>query len=115
MRYLTTLLSCLMALFGCQEKATSTSITRVSEQGVDLLFSRTSVGTGSASFECVRSASGRCYYEVFEEACDAARHCVRAGLQRFDVRAGQLQRQQGLPAGFQSCVSSRPEQRCHRG
>lgn len=115
MRYLTTLLSCLLSLFGCHERATQTSITRISEQGVDQLFSRTTVRDGQARFECVRSASGRCYYEVFAERCDAQQQCQREPLERFALGQGQQRRHAGLPAGFSSCVSKGPEQRCHRG
>lgn len=106
MRYLTTLLSCLLSLFGCQDKVTSTSITRISEQGIDQLFSRTSVRAESASFNCVRSASGRCYYQVFKETCDGQQRCERGMLQAFDIRAGHTQKREGLPQGFRTCVSS---------
>lgn len=115
MRYLTTLLSCLLSLFGCQDRSTHTSITRISEQGVDQVFSRTTVRDGQARFECVRSASGRCYYEIFTERCDAQRHCEREHLQRFELGQGQQRRRADLPSGFSSCVGTAPEQRCHRG
>lgn len=115
MRYLTTLLSCLLSLFGCQERPTSTSITRISEQGIDQLFSRTTVRSGDASFECVRSASGHCYYQVFNEHCDERQQCARGQLQRFELRQGQQRKRTDLPAGFSSCVSAGPEQQCHRG
>jgi hypothetical protein len=106
MRYFTTVLSCLLSLFGCQDKVTSTSITRISEQGIDQLFSRTSVRAESASFECVNSASGRCYYQVFKETCDGQQHCQRGMLQAFDVRAGHTHKREGLPTGFKTCVSN---------
>lgn len=112
MRYLTTMLSCLLSLFGCHDKVTSTSITRISDHGSDQLFSRTSVREEGASFECLRSASGRCYYQVFNESCDANQHCERGDIRRFDVRAGQVQRRENLPTGFQACVSNSPTGRC---
>ena len=41
MHFLTILLSCLLALFGVDERPTTTSITRVVEDGTELLFSKT--------------------------------------------------------------------------
>jgi len=114
MRYLTTLLSCLLSLFGCQERATSTSITRISEHGMDQLFSRTTVRDGTAAFECVRSASGRCHYLVFSEQCDSAQHCSRQTLQQFALGTGQVRRWPDLPAGFSSCVGTTAQQHCQR-
>lgn len=116
MRYLTTMLSCLLSLFGCHERSVSTSITRVAEQGADQLFSRTTVRPGERMFECVRSASGRCYYQVFNERCDAGdTHCERSDLQRFELRQGQQRYRRDLPVGYSSCVGSSPEKQCHRG
>ncbi len=113
MRYLTTVLSCLLSLFGCQDKGTSTSITRITDQGIDQLFSRTSVRAESASFECVSSASGRCYYQVYRETCDGQQHCERGMLQVFDVRAGHTRKRADLPQGFKTCVSNSTRQPCH--
>ena len=112
MRFLTTIMSCLLSLFGCHDKVTTTSITRISAHGMDQLFSRTSVRTDGAWFECVSSDSGRCYYQVFHEACDGQQHCERSALQQFDVRAGQRQKHASLPPGFKSCVATTPAARC---
>ncbi|UWX04199.1 hypothetical protein H1235_02295 [Pseudoxanthomonas sp. NC8] len=57
MNLLTTLLSCLLSLFGCAQ-ASTTSITRVVDDGDETLFSKTTLADGVATFECFTSASG---------------------------------------------------------
>ena len=116
MRHLTMILSCLLSLFGCHERSASTTVTRITAQGVDQLFSRTTARGGETTFECVRSVSGRCHYQVFLERCspDGA-HCDRSGVQRFDVRAGQQRARSDLPADSLGCVGTAPDARCHRG
>lgn len=116
MRHLTMILSCLLSLFGCHEQSASTSVTRVTAQGADQLFSRTTVRSASTTFECVRSASGRCHYQVFRETCAAdGLHCDRSDVQRFEVRAGQQRARADLPKDSSSCVGTAPDGRCHRG
>lgn len=116
MRHITMILSCLLSLFGCHERFATTSVIRITEAGADQLFSRTTVRGGDATFECVRSTSGRCHFQVFRETCapDGLR-CDRTDVQRFEVRAGQEQARGKLPQGSTSCVSAAPNGRCHRG
>ena len=116
MRHLTMILSCLLSLFGCHEPSARTSVTRVTERGADQLFSRTTVrGTGT-TFECVRSASGRCHYQVFRETCAAGGlHCERNEVQRFQVRAGQQRARTDLPEDSSSCVAAAADGHCHHG
>ena len=72
MQLLTTLLSCLLSLFGSLAPASSTSITRIAGSDGDTLFSKTTLVDGVATFECFASSSGGCHYRVYEEACAAA-------------------------------------------
>lgn len=110
MRLLTALLSCAMALFGCDTRPATTSITRVLDQGAETLFSKTTLVDGVATFECFASASGGCHYRIYEETCaaaavDAGERCVQRTLDRFDLAVGRRHRMQGLPSDFRHCVA----------
>ena len=50
MQLLTTLLSCLLSLFGSLAPASSTSITRIAGSDGDTLFSKTTLVDGVATF-----------------------------------------------------------------
>lgn len=122
MHYLTALLTSLLALLGYQEPAGFTTITRVSTSGIDTLFSKIDVADGRATFRCLDSGSGRCYYRVFSEHCDAdampataaAVQCRQHELGRFDLAVGQLHRVQGLPVDFSHCVMTVATKTCRR-
>ncbi|HCH0556870.1 hypothetical protein [Pseudoxanthomonas winnipegensis] len=119
MRLLTSMFYCMLALFGCHDGSSSTSITRSQRDGVDTLFSRTTREAGSATFQCVRSASGRCHYQLFEETCRAGtgdkRACARTSVDQFSLGAGEQRVFQGLDMQVRECVQAEapgPGTRC---
>ena len=119
MHFLTILLSCLLALFGVDKRPSTTSITRVVENGTELLFSKTTQVEGQTVFECFSSASGGCHYRIWEENCPAdARDasgdqaCRRHELDRFELAVGRRHHVQGLPRGFRHCVTTATEASC---
>ena len=118
MHLLTTLLSCLLSLFGALAPASTTSITRVAGSDGDALFSKTTLVDGVATFECFASASGGCHYRVYEEACAAAGAnaggdaCERRMLDAFALDVGKRREVEGLPAGFRHCVALEDAQDC---
>lgn len=118
MRLLTALLSCAMALFGCDTRPATTSITRVVEHGTETLFSKTTLVDGIASFECFASTSGGCHYRIYEASCpvaaagDAGTQCEQRLVDRFDLAVGRRHEVRGLPHGFRHCVATGPEAPC---
>lgn len=113
MKLLTGLLSCLLALFGCDARPSVTSITRASENGVDVLFSKTTLTEGAATFECFASRSGDCHYRVYEEVCDAgADACRQRTLDAFALAPGKRHRLEGLPADVRHCVTANADGAC---
>lgn len=132
MRLLSALWSCLLGIVGCQGHANldlSTSahretVVHASEDGVAVIFSRTSYRGGLATFRCVDSRSGHCHYQVYTCAAPAAAgsaaaaSCAPRMLQEFDLQVGQRRDIGGLPRDFGQCVA--PEtpaapQPCARG
>ena len=115
MRIITSLMSCLLALAGCNEKPSVTTIHHSSANGVDTLFSKTTLREGVATFECFASSSGGCHYRVYEEACaaaptaapaaGAAAACDRRTLDAFALDVGTRRQVEGLPADFRHCVA----------
>ena len=87
MRLLTALLSCAMALFGCDTRPATTTITRVVDGGTETLFSKTTLVDGIATFECFSSASGDCHFldrdtrrcTVYERRPDTCRKHPQVG------------------------------------
>jgi hypothetical protein len=105
--------ACLLFLAACQQSS-NTSVTRVSANGVDTLYSRTTVVDGVARFECIASRSGQCHYLVLDPRCTPDAACAQPPLQQFAVAAGQTRAMPGLPAGFKQCASEIHKERCHR-
>jgi len=122
MRLLTTLLSCVLSLFGCDTRPSTTSITRVVDSGTETLFSKTTLVDGVATFECFASRSGDCHYRIYEESCDAtasaataapaADACRQQTLDAFALTVGKRRQVEGLPAGFHHCVTEKDATRC---
>ncbi|MEE7560358.1 hypothetical protein HH299_12100, partial [Xanthomonas sp. Kuri4-2] len=107
MRLLASLLYCLLALAGCHENTGTTSITRASVDGADVLFSKTATHDGVARFHCLLSQSRQCHYLVFAERCQAhpgspaaTAACTRQVLERFALAVGQTRELRGLPPRF---------------
>lgn len=120
MQLLTTLLSCLLSLFGSLAPASTTSITRIAGSDGDTLFSKTTLVDGVATFECFASASGGCHYRVYEERCDAdaaatpsqASACRRKPLDAFALGVGKRHQVEGLPPGVRHCVTLQDTTAC---
>ena len=101
------LLYFVLSLFGC-DVGKSTFVDRIVHDGATALDSRTVVEAGVARFECLRSASGQCYYTVFPRECSAARAkdagCLARPIRRFAVADGDTRQIAGL-RDFRLCVS----------
>lgn len=57
-----------LSLFGI-EVGSQVRVDHIRSQGTDVLVSRVVARPTGTGFECVRSASGQCYYTVFADAC----------------------------------------------
>lgn len=104
---------CVLALAACQQSSNA-SVTRIRANGVDALYSKTTVDNGVAAFACLASASGQCHYLVLDPRCDAGAACPHPPLRRLAVAAGRTEQVAGLPKGFGQCVSQVQEEQCHR-
>ncbi len=101
MHYLTLLLGSLLSMLGIHEPAGQTSLTRIS--GEHSLLSRTTVRADLASFQCLQSESGRCFYALYREHCaegQGSQVCHREPLLDFAVTVGNTRQMRGLPDGF---------------
>lgn len=103
----------LLALAGC-EKSSNTSITRTRANGVDTLYSKSTVVDGEARFHCIASSSGQCHYLVLDPACSTGTPCATPPLRRFSLAVGSTEAMRGLPKDFHPCVSQDPIEQCHR-
>lgn len=112
MDFLTTILQLLLALFGV-DLGGSTFSHRSSVDGVDTLYSIATVESGIARFECLASASGRCYYTVFPASCVGAPSLPGTRIGRCDTKPPQAF---ALPAGSQREIAGLAvEALCVRG
>ncbi len=108
MQYLTLLLGSLLSMLGIHESPGQTSVTRIS--GEQSLLSRTTVRSGVARFQCLQSASGGCFYQLYREQCGAgqgAQVCEREPLMDFVVLVGRTRQMNDLPQGFGQQVLAR--------
>jgi hypothetical protein len=102
------LCSFVLALLGVDLGA-STQVHRAVADGIDTLYSRTTVEAGVARFECLRSASGQCHYAVLASGCASgpdATECATA-VDRFTVASGHSRQIPGLRR-FDLCVGTEP-------
>ena len=96
-----------LSLFGV-ELGSRVRIDTIRTNGSDVLVSRVEARPTGTRFECVRSASGRCYYTVYPRPCtpadghDAA-PCGAQPVERFALSNGG-RRQLALLAGARVCV-----------
>ncbi len=112
MDMLITLLQILLALFGV-DPGGSTFSHRSNVDGVDTLHSIATVESGIARFECLASASGRCYYTVFPAACAGTPSLPGTRIGRCDTRPP---RHFDLPAGTRRAIAGLAvEALCVRG
>lgn len=81
-----------LSLFGV-EVGSQVRVDHVRSQGTDVLVSRVVARPTGTGFECVRSASGQCYYTVFADACTPATggknaRCDRQPVDHFALANG---------------------------
>ena len=96
-----------LSLFGI-ELGSHVRIDHIRTNGTDVLVSRVEARSTGTRFECVRSASGRCYYTVYPRACAAASgregaRCDAQPVERFALANGD-RRQLATLAGARVCV-----------
>lgn len=111
----------LSLLSACQLQTGTTTITNVSVDGRVANATRTVITDGDGIFDCVRSASGHCYYLLYVERCAAmtpsdatstnapthARHdssCTTRVVQTFVLGSGRTRKLTDLPSRVQQCV-----------
>jgi hypothetical protein len=87
-----------------------TRIDRIRSNGIDVLYSRVVARPNGTRFECLRSASGRCYYTVFPRQCATATgrppvDCLSTPVARFALAKGDSRRMPSL-APSSLCVSA---------
>ena len=104
---------CVLMLAACQQSS-NTSVTRIRANGVDTLYSKTTVDNGVANFDCIASSSGHCHYLVLDARCKKDTDCPYPPLHRLAVAVGKTEQMAGLPAGFKHCVSAVQKEQCHR-
>lgn len=95
MELLATLFQLVLALFGL-DLGGATFSHRSTVDGVDTLYSIARVESGIARFECLASASGRCYYTVFPASCAGVPSLAGTRIGRCDAMPP---RRFALPAG----------------
>src|SRR5687768_12565516 len=105
-----------LSLFGI-DLGSHTRVDRVRTNGSDILYSKVVARPTVTRFECVRSASGQCYYTVYPRDCmpkaraQAAsasarkRHCQSRPIEQFALAKGGS-RQIATLHGVGLCVSA---------
>jgi hypothetical protein len=83
---------------------------RVQRNGTDVLYSQVVTRPTGTRFECVRSASGQCYYTVFPQPCrtmpgSGAVDCTAQPAERFALARGAT-RQVAALSTLRMCVSA---------
>jgi hypothetical protein len=121
MRYMTLklpMLALVLLAAACDGGHGTTVVMREDIEGQTRFHSRTLAMPGSASFECLASASGRCHYAVFDGACGQFAATLVADVieceadatptASFDLDVGERRDIDGLPLDFRHCVRERP-------
>lgn len=92
-------------------------VDRIRADGIDTLYSRVVVQPTVTRFECLRSASGQCYYTVLPPQCSPrpgatsgsvnkrTRDCLSEPIERFVLTKGGSRQIRTLPE-FRLCVSA---------
>lgn len=98
-----------LSLFGI-DVGSHTRVDRVRSNGADVLYSKVVAQPTLTRFECVRSASGRCYYTVYAPHCSQADPVAKrkpgcASVDRFALARGDARQMSAYP-GLRMCVSS---------
>ena len=101
-----------LALFG-SDLGSQTFVDRIHVDGNEVLVSKVVTQPVVTRFECVRSASGRCYYTLVPRDCAStstssgtrADGCLSTPVRHFALADGDRRRMSALP-GFRLCVSA---------
>jgi hypothetical protein len=115
MNTLSTLVYFVLSLLGV-DLGSHVYVDRIRSDGADTLYSKVVAQPTSTRFECLRSASGECYYTVFVRGCPATsgspasidepvRDCQSRPVERFALAKGGSRQMPALPA-FRLCVST---------
>ncbi|HEY5613997.1 MAG TPA: hypothetical protein VIK70_10405 [Lysobacter sp.] len=91
----------------------STIVHRINVDGSQALHSKVVAQPGVARFECLRSASGRCYYTLYPRECAskgaaagrASVRCPSGPVRHFAIANGDSREIAALPR-FRLCVST---------
>jgi len=83
---------------------------RVRSNGTDVLYSKVVTQPAGTRFECLRSASGQCYYTLIRSDCAAipgkpATGCALQPPERFALAKGDSRQMASLDT-FRLCVSA---------
>lgn len=82
---------------------------RVQSNGTDVLYSKVVSQPTGTRFECVRSASGQCYYTVFPQCTTVPGagtiDCSAQPAEHFALAKGDTRRMAALPT-LRMCVSA---------
>jgi hypothetical protein len=98
-----------LSLFGI-DVGSKMRVDRIQDNGTDVLYSEVVAQPTGTRFECLRSASGQCYYTVFPEQCTTptgrpAADCLSRPAQRFALAMGDSRRVPSMPS-LSMCVSA---------
>lgn len=101
-----------LSLYGC-DVGGNTLVYRTQANGADMVYSKVVTQAGVARFECVRSASGMCHYNLFPRDCAPAagagttpgKDCLSTPIESFAIANGDRRLIPGLQP-FRVCVSA---------
>lgn len=101
-----------LSLFGI-DIGSHTRVDRIQSNGTDVLYSKVVAQPTVTRFECLRSASGQCYYTVYAPDCAAAPAAEAtpkvkpdcAAVDRFALARGDARQMTARP-GVRMCVSA---------
>jgi hypothetical protein len=106
-------LSCLLAMLAACSNGGQTYIVRSKANGQWQIDARARVAGGLAVFECLHSASNRCWFTLFDKGCasggNSSTQCSVQLLKHFSLSVDSRRALQGL-SDFRMCVSHRPGQ-----
>ena len=98
-----------LSLFGI-DVGSKIRIDHIQDHGTDVLYSEVVAQPTGTRFECVRSASGQCYYTVFAKECTTPGRrpptdCLDQPVKRFALADGDSRQVPSLPS-MRMCVSA---------
>ena len=98
-----------LSLFGI-DVGSKMRVDRIQSNGTDILYSEVVAQPTGTRFECLRSASGHCYYTVFPKECTSATgrppaDCLSRPAERFALARGDSREVRSTPS-LSMCVSA---------